>query len=252
MSRSIHSENVKSLLTAPDRNVVGKEILAQAIDGMRTYLHAVLAGQSIALPARENTGLVYLFTAGKGTTHTGGKTFEISDIALFAPEYGMDCDITAGQEALEILELAVDLNEGDLRELERTRDQYPYFISYSECSTYKEKIKSPKTISRTLMPKHTYPRLCVGSVATAGDDHVAAHEHPMLEQLFYGLKGNQTVVHADELSTEFGENVLLHIPLGSCHSVDVKAPDKLHYIWIDLFRDKKGMDWITQEHHTEQ
>ena len=46
----------------------------------------------------------------------------------------------------------------------------------------------------------------------------------------------------------FGEGVLLHIPLGSRHGVEVHEPNKLHYIWIDLFRDREGMQWIVQEH----
>ena len=47
---------------------------------------------------------------------------------------------------------------------------------------------------------------------------------------------------------EFTEHILLHVPLGSTHGVTVHAPKTLHYIWIDLFKDKKGMDWIVQEH----
>jgi hypothetical protein len=70
----------------------------------------------------------------------------------------------------------------------------------------------------------------------------------MLEQLFFGLKGNSCSVFADDAYVFFGENVLLHIPLGSNHRVEVANLDKLHYIWIDLFRSNADMSWITQEH----
>jgi len=30
--------------------------------------------------------------------------------------------------------------------------------------------------------------------------------------------------------------------------VEVSAGKKLHYIWIDLFKHQKGMEWIAQEH----
>jgi len=132
--------------------------------------------------------------------------------------------------------------------MEENAPKFPIFLSYSDCKTYKEKIKSEKTVSRTLLSEYTFPRLCIGSVETTGDDHVAAHRHPMLEQLFFGLQDNDCIVKADESEMEFKESVLLHIPLGSNHSVDVQKPKKLHYIWIDLFRERKGMDWITQEH----
>ena len=70
----------------------------------------------------------------------------------------------------------------------------------------------------------------------------------MLEQLFFGLKDNHVIVKADDMRLNFTENILLHIPLGSDHGVDVEADNKLHYIWIDLFRNREDMNWITQEH----
>jgi len=74
----------------------------------------------------------------------------------------------------------------------------------------------------------------------------------MLEQLFFGLADNDCILTADDAQMEFKENMLLHIPLGSTHGVEVHAPKKLHYIWIDFFKDKKDMDWIVQEHIHEE
>jgi hypothetical protein len=156
--------------------------------------------------------------------------------------------IRTSNASLQFLEFIIDLSQTDVTEMEENAPKFPIFLSYSDCKTYKEKIKSEKTVSRTLLSEYTFPRLCIGSVETTGDDHVAAHRHPMLEQLFFGLQDNDCIVKADESEMEFKESVLLHIPLGSNHSVDVQKPKKLHYIWIDLFRERKGMDWITQEH----
>jgi mannose-6-phosphate isomerase-like protein (cupin superfamily) len=195
---------------------------------------------------------VFLFTDGQGIANIAGFSLGIHEIALLAPVHHSPLSITATSTVLEVLEMIIILSAEDLRELEACHAKFPFFISYSDCKTYRERIKSPKTVSRTLLPEHTFPRLCVGSVETTGPDHVAAHKHPMLEQLFFGLPGNRCTVHADGRSAEFGENVLLHIPLGSDHSVDVAAPNRLHYIWIDLFRDKSGMDWITREHITDE
>jgi len=84
----------------------------------------------------------------------------------------------------------------------------------------------------------------MGTVQTKGPDEVAAHKHPMLEQLFLGLSDNSCVVYADDASVEFPEHSLLHIPLGSSHSVSVKKDKILYYVWMDFFLDKQGEEWL--------
>lgn len=101
------------------------------------------------------------------------------------------------------------------------------------------------------MPEEIVPRLCIGSVMTSGPDKVAAHTHPMLEQLFFGLQGNDIEVFADEAKRRFIEGDLLHIPLGSMHGATVEAGKELHYIWIDLFNSMADMDYI-KKHHIEE
>ena len=108
--------------------------------------------------------------------------------------------------------------------------------------------KSEKTISRMLVPEDIVPRLSIGSVQTTGPDMIAAHRHPMLEQLFYGIQGNSCHVIADDYETDFGERTLLHIPLGSTHSVRVDKGQQLHYIWMDFFKHQKDLAYITDSH----
>ncbi len=84
----------------------------------------------------------------------------------------------------------------------------------------------------------------MGTVEAPGPDHVGAHEHGMLEQLFLGLTDNDVIVHADDASVAFPAYSILHIPLGSSHSVDVAEGDKMYYMWMDFFRDKKGEEWL--------
>ena len=74
----------------------------------------------------------------------------------------------------------------------------------------------------------------------------------MLEQLFLGLQGNDCFVGADEDEIAFGDNDILHIPLGSSHCVRVEEGANLHYIWIDVFRDREGMNWITEQHQVNE
>ena len=66
----------------------------------------------------------------------------------------------------------------------------------------------------------------------------------MLEQLFLELHKNNVTVFADTENIKFPEYSLLHIPLGSSHSVTVDANEIMYYVWMDFFRDKKGEAWL--------
>jgi hypothetical protein len=223
-------------------------VLPGEIAGLATAALAIPPGASFRSEPIAGKGRVYLFTGGTGSVSCAGREFAVEEVSLFAPLPDAPAALRATGSPLQALELTLELADPDRKEFEAQAARYPYFIAYSACSTYREKIKSPQTVNRTLLPEYTYPRLCIGSVQTAGPDRVAAHRHPMLEQYFYGLKSNDCVVSADGARAAFGEDVLLHIPLGSEHSVDVAAGRSLHYVWIDWFQSRSGMEWITSQH----
>ena len=253
LSEYIKSEDLRRFLDIQNKSAAhnipeGREILPGEIEGLKTVFYAVGPGESLRSKTSEQEGRVYLFTAGSGIVDDGENSHEVNEIAFFAPRHNAPFTTRATRAPLVFLELIVALSETDRTELNDGADQFPIFLSYSDCKTYRERIKSEKTVSRTLLPEYTFPRLCIGSVETTGPDAVAAHEHPMLEQLFFGLQDNDCILTADEAQVEFKEGVLLHIPLGSRHGVVVKESKKLHYIWIDLFKERKGMEWIVQEH----
>ena len=120
----------------------------------------------------------------------------------------------------------------------------PHVKRFSECTPYKEAIKSPKTVSRTLLPENMVPRMAAGTVETTGPDQVSPHQHPMLEQFFMGLKGNDCTVTADAAKVSFPQLALLHIPLGSNHGVQVADGKRLYYVWMDFFGKKEGQEWL--------
>jgi len=223
-------------------------VLPDEVKGLVTSFVALPENQAYQAEIKEDTGLVYLFTGGMGRVEQGDNSWEITEIALFVPLPGGPFKITAANQRLDVLELAVAFSAEDRELYQENKHKIQSFQTYSSCGTYKERIKSARTISRTLLPEYTFPRLCIGSVETTGPDQVAAHQHPMLEQLFYGLKDNCCTVRADQQAVAFTERQLIHIPLGSNHGVEVSAGKKLHYIWIDLFKHQKGMEWIAQQH----
>lgn len=148
------------------------------INGLKTSFIVLPAQQAYRPAIQENTGLVYLFTGGNGLVEQSPNQWVISEISVLAPQPGIPLQIEASDRRLDVLELMVELSDQDKQFIQQNKSKYPFFQAYSSCQTYWEKIKSP---SHTLLPEHTFPRLCVGSVQTTGPDRVLEHRHSMLE-----------------------------------------------------------------------
>lgn len=224
-----------------------ENVLKGQIPGLQSIHHLVLAGHPAEIRARKHQGHVFLLFDGAGSLRSGDGNWQIGEIALFIPRRGAAVTLTTEKE-WHCLEVIMEFLQADWLEMESHSAQYPYLLTYGGCQTYTEDIKSAKTVNRTLLPERTFPRLCIGSVETEGPDVVAEHQHPMLEQLFLGLKGNRVTVRADDQETPLDEFTLLHLPLGSRHGVRVDQGDKLHYVWIDAFKRSEDVSWITQAH----
>lgn len=223
------------------------EVMPGEIAGMTCLLHALPQSSGFEVPVSAQVSRVFFFIEGRGVVACANRQHAVDEIAVFAPGNQTAAGIRA-VSGLVFLELRMEMTPDDKVWASERVAATPYFAAYSTCRTYREAIKSEKTVSRTLLPENIIPRFCAGSVQTTGPDLVGAHRHPMLEQLFLGLPGNDCRVYADDASCAFGGNELLHIPLGSEHSVRVDPGKELHYIWIDRFRSAEGIAWITQNH----
>jgi hypothetical protein len=231
------------------KRLVEEEVLAGEIAGLEVLHVAIPAGRSFRISSAKGKGRVVIVLSGTGSLESGPWRQDLREVALAVPRRSQWLQLSA-QTSVHIIELLVTFSEADEdeKDFRRFSAAYPFFLPYSQCTTYSEKIKSPKTVNRTLLPENTFPRLCIGSVETTGPDRVGEHRHPMLEQLFLGLAENHCVVKADEEETPFAPYELIHIPLGSNHGVRVDEGNKLHYIWIDLFRTREDVSWIAQQH----
>ena len=196
----------------------------------------------------ENEQRVLLFTDGTGEIIQDGVNFTIDELALFVPDMKREFTVSSRRKYLSFLEIMLKLNRDDLIWLGEREEKFPYVIRYADCKEYHDGTKSAKTVSRIILSEDVVPRLCIGSVKTSGPDEVQAHTHPMLEQLFFGLAGNDVIVIADDAETRFLEKDLLHIPLGSTHGVKVETGKGLHYVWIDIFHSLEDIDYIKENH----
>jgi quercetin dioxygenase-like cupin family protein len=219
-------------------------LLPGAIAGVETNYYIQGAVSKHTVPSWPGKGQVVVFIAGAGEVRVGHRAYQLAEMAsLCAP--GDPLVIESASAPVEYLEILVDLRD---QEAARPRRVEPFFIRHSQCEAYAEAIKSPRTVSRTIVPAETVPRFCMGSVEAVGPDEVGAHTHPMLEQLFFGLPGNRCVVSADEDAVTLEERALLHVPLGSRHGVRVAEGHRLHYIWMDFFRSEEEMTYIHEQH----
>lgn len=191
---------------------------------------------------------MFLFVKGRGILKADTTSFKLvpESIAIPMTYKSITIEVDEGEE-LHFIRFTKKLSEQDIADLNGFPDDSKYdlyFTEFDDCEPYTEKIKSPNTVSRTVLPEDIIPRIALGTVEAPGPDEVGAHEHAMLDQLFLGLSDNDIVVHADGASAEFKEYSLLHIPVGSSHWVSVEENKRMYYLWMDFFLTKEGQEWL--------
>ena len=225
-----------------------KSILKNEIPGIKVD-HVTLTGKFLnEIQMDDGFKYIYLFIKGNGTVIANKESYSIIPETIFLPNSIQNISINVAQnDTIHFLKISSELtaqDKLDLAAFPAENTQNVYYTKFEDTEAYTEPIKSPNTVSRTILPNKIIPRIAMGTVKAPGPDHVGAHEHGMLEQLFLGLSGNDIIVYADKAKVNLPEYSVLHIPLGSSHSVDVGEGDEMYYVWMDFFRDKKGEEWL--------
>lgn len=225
-----------------------RPILENEINGVCVEHVSISGEQPIVEHAQKGFKSIYLFVKGTGEIIADKSSYAIVPESIFLPNAAENVTIgTSRDSTAHYVKVSCKLSVQDqenLKLLPQENTQSPYFAKFSDCQSYSEAIKSPNTVSRTILSNEYIPRVAMGTVHTIGPDKVAAHEHPMLEQLFLGLSGNNCIVYADTDKAEFPSFSMLHIPLGSSHSVSVEKDEIMYYVWMDFFLDKEGEQWL--------
>lgn len=247
-SPKIVVEDLQSQLN-PGVNSYTKEILAGEIADLKIE-HMVFVGpieQTINLSKDCTT--IFTFLDGRGTIHADYLSKNITPESIAIPLNTMGSikiEVPKGDK-LSFLTFTKVLSQQDIQDQKHYPSESKYdlfFKRFEDCEPYTEKIKSPNTISRTVLPADIVPRVSLGTVEAMGPDKVGAHKHAMLEQLFLGLSDNDITVYADDTHTAFKQFSLLHIPLGSNHWVTVDKHKKMNYMWMDFFLTREGQEWL--------
>ncbi len=235
-------------LDGSDNGFTRKVLLPGEVHGIETIYMEIQKGNSYDYQAEEKIIRVLFFINGEGSFSQEKMSIPVHRHALCIPDMNRGFSMSGGTGNLSYLEIAMSMTDRDMDDLPGQPASFPYYTKYEESRRYTESIKSEETINRMILPEGIVSRLCIGSVQTSGPDRVAAHTHPMLEQFFLALPGNDATVFAETDEVRFLADELLHIPLGSLHGVNVEAGKYLHYLWVDLFAARDEMDYINNNH----
>lgn len=230
------------------KTVFSEELLPGEIADTKIEHVAYRGPVSKTLQIKAGNVDMFVFIKGNGKLTADSLSFNLvpESIAIPMRFSSVQIDVPAGKE-LHFVHFSKKLSKSDLEDLKGfpAENKYNiYFTKFEDCEPYTEKIKSPNTVSRTVLPKDIVPRVSLGTVEAPGPDEVGAHSHPMLDQLFLGLSNNDVIVHADQASVQFKQYSLLHIPIGSTHWVNVGENKKMYYLWMDFFLTKEGQEWL--------
>ncbi|MEP0051645.1 MAG: hypothetical protein ABJQ68_04670 [Nonlabens ulvanivorans] len=246
---------IEYLDVSPDQNTYTETILENEIKGIHVKHIALTGEHHLEDQSQDGFKYIYLFVKGNGTVNAANKDYDIVPETILLPNAVSSITVnTTVSDTLHYLKISSKLTDQDLMDLKEfpvENTQQVYYAKFTDCKSYTEPIKSPNTVSRTILPNQYIPRIAMGTVQTTGPDRLGAHEHPMLEQLFLGLSDNNCTVYADDAQVDFPEYSVLHIPLGSSHSVSVEQDELMYYVWMDFFRDKKGEEWLKTHNQDE-
>lgn len=226
-------------------------IFKNEVKGVDIQLVSIKGGSHFHPNIKNNVYDVFISLSGKARIYLNEITREVGENFIIRLPYGREYTIVVEEgDEFHFLHFRILLDSNDIKAIQNDPEIHSelYCKPIIECPIYTEDIKSSKTVSRMILAEEMVPRFCMGSVETEGPDEVAEHDHPMLEQLFLGLKDCNCICIADGEEFLLTENTLVHIPLGSHHSVKVREGDKLAYIWLDFFLSLEGQKYMSEQH----
>ena len=218
------------------------------IPGAATYHVTVPKGEVFRSEADEEHYNIFILVEGECTMCSGGTSAEFCERVTFVPAPECEMTVTAVTN-VQLVRIVWDITEEDIRLRADYGTTFPLIQPYARSIQYVDPNKSPKTISRMMIPHKIIPRFAIGSVESYGYDYVKPHSHPMLDQFFFSFPENNMSLIINGEHIPMDGNVMVHIPLGADHGVEVTGTDHLHYMWIDFLPDNEaGLKRLDERH----
>jgi len=215
------------------------ELCKGEIPGARPVHYTLDADSQLLFQGNSGYYHVLILIEGAAEFSTDGKSFFFDGRTSFVPDPEKDLLVKASNN-VQLLEVQWDIMPGDEADIAAYHTEFPVVVPYQDSIQYIDPNKSEKTISRMMIPHEIIPRFTMGSVESYGYDLVRPHAHPMLDQFFFSFPENDMEVIIDDEKYNMKGNIILHIPLGSNHGVEVTGDRHMHYMWIDFMPDKEA------------
>jgi len=243
---------IKDLRNEPGDYFLKMEVMPGEIKGVLIEFFGMKGSVETEGGQQTDNYDVLFFVEGKAVLEIGGKEFKPGKYFIARIPLNEKYNICANEgEQSHFLRIRKYLDKDDLKVISENKEEHSdlFVKSLDDSPVYIEDILSGKSRNRMILPEGKVPRFCMGTVETEGPDSVAEHEHPMLDQLFLGMKGCRGRCRANGESAPILENMILHVPLGSKHSVSVADGDRLDYIWFDFFFKLEDQKYMNEQHH---
>ena len=213
-----------------------EQILPGCIPGCTPWLHSIKAGSTLKFEP-DHCHHILILTQGDAKFASDGNEYIFHERVAFVPDPKLSAEVEALTN-VQILEIHWEWKDDEDDKLSAEYNtHFPYISVYRNSRQYRDRNKSEKTISRSVIDQRIIPRFAFGSVETYGIDAVKSHDHPMLDQYFFSFPENEMDVLIDFEPIHMKGNEILYIPLGSMHGVDIKEGEHCHYMWIDFYPD---------------
>ncbi len=216
-------------------------VLDGTFDQARFAHCALLKGYSISpqvYSATEHNQL-FVFTKGKGYITTPRQAWNITEVAVFVPEFDAEpFDITCSadsKEPLEFLHIVTDLSDYDKQTLVESRMVLPRFRTLRQGWTYDEDFKdNESTTSLMLLEHRNLGRLSMGAVLGKGPTVIGQHIHNELAQWYFPLPGASFTYTAGGEEVKMTEGDLSFTPTGFYHGSKAEENEMYDYIWFEM------------------
>ncbi len=218
------------------------------IPGTQTYHVTIPKGETFVLPVDEAHYNIFILIEGTCSVDFDGVKETFNERLTFVPAPEKEMKLFAETD-VQLLQIEWNITAEDVKLRADYGTEFPLIKPYATAIQYVDPNKSPKTISRMMIPHKIVPRFAIGSVESYGYDYVKPHSHPMLDQFFFSFPENNMDLIINGEKIPMDGNVMVHIPLGADHGVEVTGTDHLHYMWIDFLPDNEaGLKRLDERH----
>ncbi len=220
------------------------EILAQVCDRVRLIRHTIKKGTfwTPELYSRPKTTQMLLFLDGSGYVKTETAAFNISEPALFVPEFDKETvTVKAVEEDIECLEIVSQMNPEDCNQINKSHMVFPRFRPFSQAWEYTMDIfdgPEANAAGYVLIENRKLGANNMGILRSRvpGKSIIQKDCLPAYDQFVIGLSGASSFLNVNGETVKLEEGDVAFIPKGSEFDFRSEESGMIHHIWFTLNR----------------